>query len=112
MKRVVLLSALAFLIAVASLRAQAPAAPQSSPANLRAMIFSPAQPDQVPATDIGIRPVEWATGCSVSVRCTDGTVRTCSGSTPTSCSSKPQCWVDCNLHVYACTAACPANPPD
>jgi hypothetical protein len=48
----------------------------------------------------------------VSVRCTDGTVRTCSGSTPTSCSSKPQCWVDCNLHVYACTAACPANPPD
>jgi hypothetical protein len=108
MKKVVLLLALSFLIVSGSLRADSPRVGQLSVPELRAAIFAPAEPGQAsPSSARVASALRFPKICSASVVCTDGTTRSCTGTTLSDCYTQPQCFVQCSGHTYLCSSPCP-----
>jgi hypothetical protein len=107
MRRVVLLSVLSFLVVSASLRAQSPQGTQLPASELRAAIFAPVESGQAAAPRAGSVSFLFPKMCSASVTCTDGTTRSCTGTTLSDCFTEPQCYVQCSGHTYLCSSPCP-----
>ena len=108
MRRVVLLSVLSFLVVSVSLRAQSPQGTQLSASELRAAIFAPVESGQAAAPHSGLtKALIFPKVCSASVTCTDGTTRSCTGTTLSDCFTEPQCYVQCSGYTYLCSSPCP-----